>query len=65
MKICSVCRKISATDEDHLDCREKRSGMADVELTQLLPGKSNVTEDKELAVEVRALLEYMARQKER
>ena len=23
MKICSICRKISGTDEDHLDCQEK------------------------------------------
>jgi len=24
MKICSVCHKISGTDEDHLDCKEKK-----------------------------------------
>lgn len=23
MKICSICRKISGTNEDHIDCREK------------------------------------------
>ena len=25
MKICNICHKISATDQDHLDCVQKRS----------------------------------------
>jgi hypothetical protein len=25
MKLCKICHKISATDEDHLDCIQKRS----------------------------------------
>ena len=24
MKTCSICKKISGTDSDHLDCLEKR-----------------------------------------
>jgi len=24
MKVCSICNKISASDDDHLDCQEKK-----------------------------------------
>ena len=66
MGICSICKKISATDSDHLDCVEKRR----IELENL-ELKDNITEKLDLGkdpnnigAEIKALLGHMAREKE-
>ena len=67
MKICSICHKISASGDDHLDCREKRRvELEDEDLKQKLPEKLDMGKDSDdLAVEVKAILEHMTREKEK
>ena len=67
MKICSVCKKISATDQDHLDCVQRRSiEMEDEDFKNSIPEKLNLSKDnQDLGVEVRAILEHMTKEKEK
>ncbi len=67
MKICNICHKISATDQDHLDCVQKRSIEMEAE-----DFKNNITEKlnlsnnpQDLAVEVRAILEHLSKGKDK
>ncbi len=66
MKICNICHKISATDQDHLDCVQKRSSeMEDEDFKNKIPEKLNLSMDQqELGVEVRAILEHLSKEKE-
>ncbi len=66
MKICSICNKISGSDQDHLDCVQKRR-------VELEDGdfKSKITEQLELSknsqdldVGVKAILEHLAKKKD-
>lgn len=66
MKICSICQKISGSDDDHLDCLQKRR----VELENL-DFKNKISEQLELSnssvdlgVEVKAILEHLAKDKD-
>lgn len=65
MKICSICKKISATDDDHLDCKEKRRvELEDEDLKQRLPEKLDLAKNpNDLGVEVRAILDHLTREK--
>ena len=67
MRICSVCNKISATDQDHLDCVQRRSiEMEDEDFKNSIPEKLNLSKNnQELGVEVRAILEHMTKEKEK
>ena len=67
MKICSICKKISATDMDHLDCIQKRKvELEDEDFKQKLPEKLDVAKNPEdLQPEIRALLDHMTKEKER
>ena len=66
MKICNICHKISATDQNHLDCIQKRK----IEL-QGDDFKNNITEKlnlskntQDLGIEVKAILEHLAKIKD-
>ncbi len=66
MKICSICNKISGSDQDHLDCIQKRR----VELENV-DFKSKITEQLELSkssqdldVGVKAILEHLTKKKD-
>ena len=65
MKICSICQKISATDDDHLDCKEKRRVELEAgDLKEKLPEKLDLAKNPDdLGVEVRAILDHLAREK--
>ena len=67
MKNCSICHKISATGEDHLDCVQKRKvELGDDDFKQRLPEKLNLEKNAEdLQPEIRALLDHMTKEKER
>ena len=67
MKSCSICHKISATGEDHLDCIQKRKvELGDDDFKQKLSEKLDMTNNaKDLQPEIRALLDYMTKEKER
>jgi len=66
MKICSICHKISATEENHIDCIQKRSiEIEDAEFKNSITEKLNLSKsDQELGVEVRAILEHMTKEKD-
>ena len=67
MKICNICHKISATDQDHLDCIQKRSiEMEDGDFKNSIPEKLNLSKDnQDLGVEVRAILEHLSKEKDK
>ncbi len=67
MKICNICHKISATDQDHLDCLQKRSiEMQDDNFKKNIPEKLNQSiNPQELGVEVRAILEHLSKEKDK
>ncbi len=65
MKICNICHKISATDQDHLDCVQKRSiEMEDEDFKNNIPEKLNLSiNSQDLGVEVKAILEHLSKEK--
>ncbi|MGI9566155.1 MAG: hypothetical protein ACR2LL_03960 [Nitrosopumilus sp.] len=65
MKICNICHKISATDQDHIDCIQKRSIELEAEdFKNSIPEKLNLSKNtQELGVEVRAILEHLTKEK--
>jgi hypothetical protein len=67
MKICSICKKISATEEDHLDCKEKqRIELEDQERKQKIPEKLDILKNPDdLSVDIRAVLEHLTKEKQK
>ena len=67
MKICSVCHKISGTDDDHLDCKEKKRIELDNDnLKEKLPEKLDISKNaNDLNVDIKAILDYMIRKKDK
>lgn len=65
VKICSICHKISATDEDHLDCQEKKRIELEAEdFKETLGEKLAISKlDGELHSEIKSLLDHLARKK--
>ena len=63
MKLCNICHKISATDQDHLDCIQKRSIESEAEdFKNNIPEKLNLSKDnQELDVGVKAILEHLSK----
>ena len=66
MKICSICHRLSGTGQDHLDCVQKRRiEFEDDEKKNNLPEKLNLANNpQDLGVEVKAILEHLAKQKD-
>ena len=66
MKICKICHKISATDQDHIDCVQRRSIELDAEdFKNSIPEKLNLSKDnQDLGIEVRAILEHLTKEKQ-
>ncbi len=67
MKICNICHKISATDQDHLDCIQKRRiELGEDDLKSKLPEKLDLASNpQDLGVEVRAILEHLTKEKDK
>ena len=67
MKICNICHKISATDQDHLDCIQKRRiDLEDNDFKNKLPEKLELSNNlQDLAVEMKAILEHLAKGKDK
>ena len=65
MKNCSICHKISASDQDHLDCIQKRSiQMENANFKNDIPEKLNLSKNtQDLDVGIRAILEHLAKKK--
>ena len=66
MKLCKICNKISATDQDHLDCVQKRSIESEAEdFKNNIPEKLNLSNNnQDLGVEVKAILEHISKNKD-
>ena len=66
MKICSVCHKISGTNEDHLDCLEKKRIELDGDgLKEKLPEKLDMSKNaNDLNLDIKAILDHMIRKKD-
>jgi len=64
MKICAICHRISATDQDHLDCIQKiRIEFEDEEFKRSIPEKLELSKDSQnLGIEVRAILEHLTKE---
>lgn len=65
--ICSICKKISATGQDHLDCIQKRRiELEDENFKYGLAEKLDMLKDsKDLGVEIRAILEHLSRERDK
>ena len=67
MKICNICHKISGTDQDHIDCVQKRNiEIQDEEFKNNITEKLNISKNtQDLGIEVKAILEHLTREKDR
>ncbi len=67
MKTCSICNKISGTDDDHLDCQEKRRIELEAQdLKEKLPEQLDMAKNaKDLNLEIKAVLDHMTKEKEK
>ena len=66
MKICSICKKISGSDEDHLDCiQRRRVELENDDFKSKIPEKLELSKNsQDLGVEVKAILEHLTKEKE-
>ncbi len=67
MKICSICNKISGTDNDHLDCQEKRRVELEAQdLKEKLPEQLDMAKNaNDLSSDIKAVLDHMTKEKEK
>ena len=67
MKICSICNKISGSDEDHLDCKEKRRIELEAqEVKEKLPEKLDMAKNAgDLNLDVKAILDHLTKEKKK
>ena len=67
LKICSICKKVSGTGQDHLDCIQKRRvELEDDDFKGGLTEKLSMAGSSEsLGVEIKAILEHLSREKDR
>ncbi len=66
MKICSICKRISGTGEDHLDCIQKRRiELEEEDKKESLPERLDLAKSpNDLGVEIRAILEHLTKEKD-
>lgn len=67
MKICSICHKISATDDDHMDCKEKlRVELEAEDFKKSIPEKLDMTNNaSDVQSDLKALLGHMSKEKKK
>jgi hypothetical protein len=65
MKICSICHKISATNDDHIDCKEKlRVELEAEDFKKGIPEKLDMAKNtNDISPDLKALLDHMSREK--
>jgi hypothetical protein len=66
MKICNICHKISGSGQDHLDCIQKRRvELEDEDFKSKIAEQLQISNNsQDLGVEVKAILEHLAREKD-
>ena len=63
MRVCSICDRISGDERDHLDCIEmRRVRLEDEDLKRGVPERLGASRSSELAAEIRAVMDHMARE---
>jgi len=67
MKICSICHKISATDDNHTDCKEKlRIELEADDFKKSIPEKLDIAKNaNDIQPDLKALLDHMSKEKKR
>jgi len=67
LKVCSICKKISGTDDDHLDCQEKRRIELEAQdLKEKLPEQLDMAKNaNDLNSEIKAVLDHMTKEKQK
>ena len=67
MKVCSICKKISGTDDDHLDCQQKRRNELEAkDLKEKLPEQLDMAKNaNDLNLEIKAVLDHMTKEKQK
>ncbi|MBI5698113.1 MAG: hypothetical protein HZC29_06470 [Thaumarchaeota archaeon] len=67
MKICSICRKISGTDYDHIDCQEKlRVEMEADDFKKSIPEKLDLMKNPDdIQPDLKALMGHLSREKKK
>jgi hypothetical protein len=67
MKICAICHKISATDDDHVDCKEKlRVEMEAEDFKKSIPEKLDLMKNpNDIQPDIKALMDHMSREKKK
>jgi hypothetical protein len=67
VKICSICHKISATDQDHTDCKEKlRVELEAEDFKKGIPEKLDMAKNaNDISPDIKALLGHMSREKKK
>jgi hypothetical protein len=64
MKVCSICKKISAFDEDHLDCAEKRRVELEAkDFKESIPEKLDISKSDDIASGIKGILDHLSREK--
>ena len=65
MKICSICHKISATDDNHTDCKEKlRIELEAEDFKKSIPEKLDMAKNaNDIQPDLKALMDHMVREK--
>jgi hypothetical protein len=65
LKICSICNKISGSEDDHLDCQEKRRIELEAkDLKEKLPEQLNMAKNSDdLNLEIKAVLDHITKEK--
>ncbi len=66
MKICSICNEISGSDQDHLDCIQKRRvELEDGDFKNKIAEQLELSKNsQDLDVGVKAILEHLAKKKD-
>ncbi len=67
LKICSICRKISATDDDHTDCKEKlRIELEAEDFKKSIPEKLDLMKNpSDIQPDLKALMDHLSREKKK
>ncbi|MGQ0772048.1 MAG: hypothetical protein ACT4NT_04675 [Nitrososphaerota archaeon] len=67
MKICTICHKISATDDDHTNCKEKlRIELEAEDFKKSIPEKLDMVKSaSDVQSDLKALLGHMSKEKKK
>lgn len=67
LKICTICHKISATDDDHIDCKEKlRVELEAEDFKKSIPEKLDMTNNaSDVQSDLKALLGHLSKEKKK